>query len=186
MYALMLFSAWIFAIYPSVIQPLGFTVTPYSNSTQSGYSIVNISTYGKITLPIGNPNITLEQNYITPNESGVTLNGRAYYLTLRKPQRVYGQNGIYVELVKVLYIPSLHMVDFNLYQNASLQEQNLTSTSTMATTSSIYTTTVLPTTSTSTIERTTTSMPYNASSSSSNPVSNLIAQFLNFIRKILG
>ncbi len=182
----MLFSAWIFTIYPSVIQPLGFTVTPYNNSTQAGYHVVNISTYGTITLPIGKPNITLQQNYISPNQSGVTLNGRAYYLTVGIPQRVYGQNNIYVELAKILYIPKLNMVDLNLYENASVAESTTTITSTIATTTStIYTTTVLPEVDTSTIGSTTATASYNESISSSNPISNFINQIINFIKSVL-
>ncbi len=182
----MLLSAWIFTIYPPVPQPLGFTVTPYNNTTQSGYHIINISTYGKTTLPIGNPNITLQQNYIAPNESGVTLNGRPYYLALGKPQKVYGQSGIYVELVRVLYIPRLDMVDFNIYSNVSGILPTTTATSTViATTTSIGTTTILPTTTTSTSLSTTTAA-YGQSNVSSNPISSIINQIVEFIKKLFG
>ncbi|MCL4389625.1 hypothetical protein M1397_03400 [Candidatus Marsarchaeota archaeon] len=135
-------------MYPLVQQPPGFNVYPYALANQSGYEIVNISVYGKTTLPIGVPNITLVQNYITPNESGVSLNGRAYYLNLNKPVKVAGQNNIYVELVKVNYIPILDTVDFNIYKNTTGNTTSSLATTTAPTTTipAALSTTTIPST----------------------------------------
>ncbi len=157
----------IFALLAIVALPHA-QIVPYSNSTQVGYHIINISTYDTSGVVIGIYLENFTQNYITPNESGVTVDGHSYYLNLNTPMPLYDQNSSYIVLVKVNYIPRLHTVDFNIYQ---LQPVPMTTT-----------TTSVPTISTTSIETTTTVLPANTITSASSTTT--IAQSLGVIGSV--
>lgn len=158
-----------------------FPITPYSNSTQVGYHVVNISTYGYFTAVIGSASFNVTQNFISPNESGATVNNVDYNLYVGRPVLIAGTNASYLMLVRINYIPRLHTVNFNIY---SLQAQSTTSTIAASTTTIVTissTTTISPTTirPTVSIAPTTTVQP-----STSGSLSNIIAQLVSFLRYI--
>ena len=56
----------------------GVNATPYSSGSQMGYRIDNIYTWGNATMSIGNVGFVVLQNYISPIQSGLTINGTRY------------------------------------------------------------------------------------------------------------
>ncbi len=94
-------------------------IVPYSNSTQLGYHMINISTDTATTLVIGNYTLKFTQNYITPGTAGVTINNASYYLNASQTISISGYSNVYIKLVQVNYIPRLHTVDLNIYQNVT-------------------------------------------------------------------
>lgn len=152
-----------------------FPVTPYSNSTQAGFKAINISTYGHFRVVIGPMLYNVTQNFISPNESGVTINNVSYNLFEGSPVGIAGSNTSYVELMKVNYVPRLHSVDFNIY---TLQPASTTTTTavTSLSTTSIMPTTTLASTSTTTSSSTTT-MPQGIAAGVSVALGRIIAFF---------
>ncbi|MCL4379601.1 MAG: hypothetical protein M1160_01215 [Candidatus Marsarchaeota archaeon] len=161
-----------------------FPVTPYSNATQVGYHVVNISTYGYFDAVIGQRSFNTTQNFISPNESGVTINNVSYDLYPGKPVLIVGTNNSYMMLVRVNYIPRQHTVNFNIY---SLQPTTTTTTSTTSSQSSTVLTvlTTVPTTAlTTSVNQTTTIAAQPSGNQTGNFIARLIAAIKSFLSKL--
>ncbi len=94
----------------------GVGVVPYGNQTQLGYHVLNITTYGKAQVAINNTIFNMTQNYISPNQSGVTVNKHSYYLNIMQPIELLNYTNVFVELISISYTPIEHTVDFNIYE----------------------------------------------------------------------
>ena len=173
------------ALLPSVLYAglPQFPITPYSNASQFGYHVINISTYGYFTATIGSHVFNTTQNYISPNEAGVTINNVSYNLYPGKPVPIVNENGSYVMLVKVNYIPRLHNVNLNIYslQPTTTTTISTTSVSTTSTTTAPPTTTLYTAPSTSTVS--TTAMQQGATTTGS-IISQLIAAIKGFLSRL--
>ncbi len=160
-------------------------VTPYSNSTQVGFHVVNISTYSVATVFIGADRYNITQNYITPSTSGETVNGHPYYLTLNAPMQISGQNNSYIMLVKVNYIPRQHTVNFNIYQLQPPATTTTTSVPSTSTTSVKPTTTIIDTTLPYTTIASTAPTTTTAQSSGSS-INNILQRIISFLQNLFS
>ncbi len=144
-----------------------FNITPYSNSTQVGYHVTNSSTSDSDSIYINGEYLYFVQNFITPNESGVTVDNTSYYLYLNRPVALVQGNNSYLVLYQINYIPRLHTADFNIYENQppSTTTTTATTTSTTMVPTTSKTTTILPTTATSTAAVASTTVAQSSGSS---------------------
>jgi len=169
-------------------QNITFQVVPYSTQTQLGYHIINITTYGTDTVAIGDNEFTFKQNFITPNESGLTVNNHSYTLYVGQPIQLIDVNNSYALLVQVNYIPIEHTVDYNIYENNTPPSTTTTSTSSTTSTS----TSILPPVPTTTLNYTTTTnssvnpggpcVGVDGQPCSANPIVNFIDEIIAFFR----
>lgn len=159
-------------------------VTPYSNSTQVGFHVVNISTDSIVRVVIGTAYYNITQNYITPNESGETVNGHSYDLYSNAPVQLSSQNLSYIMLVKVNYIPRQHTVNFNIYQKQP--PPSTTTTSVPSTSTTTTPTTSLPST-TVIFNSTTTYTPSTTTMAQSlGGLGNIFQQIISFLKNLFS
>lgn len=159
-------------------------IIPYSNATQTGYRMLNISTDSVTTLIINNHTFKYTQNFITPSTTGITINNVSYSLNASQTVTISSEPGLYATLVKVNYIPRLHTVDLNLYVTVS----TTTTTTTMVT--STVSATVAPSTIMTTVApppvsvAPTTTMQQSTSGTLGGIISQLIAAIKSFLSKL--
>ncbi len=87
-------------------------------------SETNISTGQTLKLNLGNVGYTVVQNFITPNDAGVTVNGDSYTLNPIVPYTINKSTGSYVELAQINYIPiqpSVNLILCSAQQDADTQ-----------------------------------------------------------------
>ena len=122
--------------------PLGPVSVPFKNSTDQGYNIFNITQDNTVRLQIGTwYNIT--DNFLSPNSTGVSVNGNRYTLQKYMSVLVSSSNGIpvYLSLANISYLPILHSATLVLYTPSSNSVSTFSTTSVPPKTSS-YTTTI--------------------------------------------
>lgn len=112
-------------------------IVPYSNTTQLGYHLMNVSTDSVATLVLGNYTLRFTQNYITPSAAGVTINNVSYGLNASQTISISGYSNVHVKLVQVNYIPRLHTVDLSIYRNVTTTTTTIPATTTAAASSTI-------------------------------------------------
>ncbi len=161
-----------------------FPITPYSNVTQVGYHVLNISTYGYFTAVIGQRSFNTTQNFISPNESGVTINNVSYDLYPGKPVLISGTNDSYVMLVRVNYIPRQHTVNVNIYSLQPTITTTSSTTSSTSTTAPAILTTVPIIAHTTSINQTTTIAAQQSGSQLGNFIARLIAALKSLFSKL--
>ena len=142
--AILLVSTIAVAIAASMAGVQAAQIIPYSNITQLGYHLMNMSTYSVTTLTIGNHTLKYTQNYITPSTAGVTINNVSYSLNASQTIALSGNNGVYIALVKVNYIPRLHTVDLNIYQKVTTTTTTIAPTTTIAQSTTICSLPMIP------------------------------------------
>jgi hypothetical protein len=95
------------------------TITAYSNGTQAGYQITNLTTRNSETLHLGNntKTINITINFITPTGAGITANNKAYNLTVGSPVALMDPNNYtyHAELTAISYLPILHTITLLVY-----------------------------------------------------------------------
>lgn len=124
------------------------TVTTSGNSCYVATPVAWLDTF---TFHIGGTTISVLDNFISPNETGVQIGSQTYTLLENQPQSISGANAT-IELTNVSYLPIEHTVTLMLcpVSGASPLQPSLNSTTNSTTgnltvQTSPVTTTVLPT-----------------------------------------
>jgi hypothetical protein len=86
--------------------------------SSSCYSISNIAALNSFSVSVLGQNVNVLDNFITPNYTGVTVNGQPFYLYPGISYDVNGTKGITISLQSVSYIPVLHTVTVLICQTA--------------------------------------------------------------------
>ncbi len=118
----------------------GPTVMKFTNSTATGYYVYNITTDNSENLVFNGTTMKLSQNFITPNTTGITVDGKSY--TLKSGETLQISNGTFVSLDSIEYVPILHTANYTVYKTKATQPAANTTTSTATTT--VPTTTIAP------------------------------------------
>lgn len=182
--SIILVSSLMMVLLASLSSAQAAQIVPYSNTTHLGYKMFNISTDSVTTLIIGNHTLKFTQNYITPSGAGATINNVSYNLTLGQPAAIQGQNGVYLELTRVNYIPRLHTVDLDIYQNVTTTTTIITTTTTILTISST-TITIAPTTIQPTVSvLPTITIPQTTNSTINSLINRIIAAIKSLLSKL--
>ena len=75
-------------------------------------SQTNVTTGQMMSFSLGSVAYKVVQNYITPDNVGITINGSSYTLDPNSPKTINSNTGAYVELVKINYLPIQQSVNF--------------------------------------------------------------------------
>jgi hypothetical protein len=90
--------------------PLGPTITPFGSSC---YTAAPVAALDSFDIHFGRTTIHVIDNFITPNETGVTANGQSYTLLENQSQGINGTNAT-IELTVISYLPIEHTVTLEL------------------------------------------------------------------------
>ncbi len=118
----------------------GPTVVPFTASNATGYYVYNITTDNSENLVFNGTTIRFLQNFITPNTTGITVDGNSY--TLKSGETIRISNDTFVVLDSIEYVPILHTANYTVYKTKAAQPAANTTTSTATTT--VPTTTIAP------------------------------------------
>ncbi len=110
--------------------PLGPTITTQGSCT----TILNFSTLNTVSFTLGGADFTVVENFISPNQAGVTINGTSYTLTLDQNVSIGGSFD--AELTSDPYIPVQHMITLSICTSAPQSQANTTTTTTTTTNTS--------------------------------------------------
>ena len=141
---IMLSSAVTLALLAALACAQSAQIIPYSNITQLGYHLMNMSTYSVTTLTIGNHTLKYTQNYITPTTAGITINNASYGLNVSQTIAVGGESGVYARLIHVNYVPKLHSVNLDVYQKVTTTTTTIAPTTTIAQSTTICSLPMIP------------------------------------------
>ncbi len=110
--------------------------------------ISNLSELNQETFTLFNSTFNITDNFISPNDTGVSIRGKNYTLFQGSATNLFYSEGVryYAELTSLSYIPIIHLVTIRI-----CGDELVTSTSTTTTTTTMTSTTTIPTTSTTTI-----------------------------------
>ncbi len=131
------------------------TVVPFNTSTEVGVIIYNFSQDNQEYVKIENHTIYVVENFISVNESGVSINGTAYDIPENRTIEINVPMPLYVTLVNISYLPILHTITLKLYATRSV----VTSTTTTSSTTTVPPTTIRSTTLSTTITYVKTTVP---------------------------
>ncbi len=89
-----------------------------------GYHMYNMTRDATQTITINKKLVTITINFITPNSTGITVNGANY--TLLKGQLISINDPIYIDFKQLTYTPILHAVNLDLFTVALAAPANTT------------------------------------------------------------
>jgi hypothetical protein len=123
--------------------------TAYTNSTtnQTGYRILNFTQDGVQRFKIDGEQFNVTLNFISPNDVGITVNGKSYTLSDGQTTELNDPQGYayYAKLMSISYLPILHESNLEVYE-AFLKPKNITTTVPTPTTVSTSSTSTVTTT----------------------------------------
>jgi uncharacterized membrane protein SirB2 len=135
------------------------TISPYTNGTESGHLITNLTVGNSETFLLSNRTTQLTVNFITPTTAGVTVNNQAYTLTLDNTTVLSNTSNStdFVVLENLNYVPIVHTINLLFYETItpvftpptttnSTVTKNVTSQSQPTNTTTLFTTTIPTTT----------------------------------------
>ncbi|MCL5413517.1 MAG: hypothetical protein M1569_03900 [Candidatus Marsarchaeota archaeon] len=126
--------------------------TGHGTISVSGYHLSNMTRDATQTVNINGKLVTITVNFITPNSTGITLNGVNY--TLIVGQMISISDPIYVDFNQLTYTPMLHADNFDVFAATLTAPANTTTapaTTTTAPNTTAPATTVVATTAQTTI-----------------------------------
>jgi hypothetical protein len=94
---------------------------PVITITNSNYNVSNIAQLNSFNISPSGTAFKVTDNYITPNSTGVTINGIQYILVLNKSVLIKNTQttNYYARLVAISYVPILQTVNIYFYSNST-------------------------------------------------------------------
>lgn len=100
----------------------GGSSQPEIISSGSCILIGNVAPLNTFNFKFGNESFKATDNFITPNTTGATLNGKSYTFEVAKPENI--SNGVYMVLTGISYLPIQHTAGFKACQTNSTPSIN--------------------------------------------------------------
>lgn len=154
----------------------GGTQAPSITKVSNGYSVTGVAQLNTFMVNLGQAFDSTE-NFISPTDAGVTINGVSYTLTMNQPVEIASNSTAktYLELTNLTYIPLQETINLLFYSVSNVTttvatQANATTTSSAPTTNNTAPGSTLPsansTTTTSSGANTTTTAPTNTTTNS--------------------
>ena len=98
----------------------GGSSKPIINATgNSCYTISDVAKLNTFNVTFGDQTYNATENFISPNQTGVTVNGRNYTLSVGSTESIDGTQAT-IELVGVSYLPIEHTVTFEICSSGTV------------------------------------------------------------------
>ncbi len=91
---------------------------PVVSNTPNGYNVSNVAQLNTFNVTVCGVKVTVTDNFITPNSTGVTINGASYTLSANRTAQVPGTSCV-VDLKKISYLPIQQTVVISIYNNTA-------------------------------------------------------------------
>ncbi len=95
------------------------TVVKFNTSNETGYKIYNFTQDNQEKVGINGTIFTIVENFISPDQAGISVNGDSYTLSDGEIVSLTGHPGYHLGLLNISYLPIINLVNIEIYESIS-------------------------------------------------------------------